>query len=266
MPAVRVVALGGCGGLLSKLGLAHLPLHLLESGGDRFRSGLRLMFLGEGRVSYPLVLRVVNHLLVSLLDSSWLLLLGGLSSLDGFGVLVALMERSLLLFLGGLLFLLFSGGILLLFLLGCGGLFFFFLAGSVLFLLFFGGSSLLFLFFSNILGTTLLLILFFLFVDLISAFNSTVWVVCRMRALEVNVLMIAIGRIVTVSVEISGHIVHVQVPGMITHNIRQNGRVGLNAEVFRKSFSHGHGSLLTEASVRDIAIALGRIIGPIGRV
>lgn len=232
MPAVRVVALGGCGGLLSKLGLAHLPLHLLESGGDRSRSGLRLMLLGEGRVSHPLVLRVVNHLLVSLLDSSWFLLLGGLGSLDGFGVLVALMERSLLLFFGGLLFLLFSGGILLLFLLGCGGLLFFFLAGSVLFLLFFGGSSLLFLFFrrgalfflfftnSLILGTTLLLILFFLFVDLISAFNITVGVVSRMRALEVNVLVIAIGRIVTVSVEIAGHIVHVQVPGMITHNVR----------------------------------------------
>ena len=106
MPAVRVVALGGFGGLLDSLGVAHLPLNLLESGGDWFRGGLRLILLSEGRVSHPaLVLRLVNLLLMSLFSYSRLLLLGGFGSLNGFGVLVALLGKSnlLLLFLGHLI-------------------------------------------------------------------------------------------------------------------------------------------------------------------
>ena len=213
MPAVRVVALGGCGGLLDSLGVAHLPLHLLESGGDRSRGGLRLILLGEGRVSHPLVLRVVNLLLMSLLGDSRLLL-GRFGSLNGFGVLVALLGKSnlLLLFLGGLFFLLsgllllFSGGSLLFFLLGGAGLLFLlFNAGSTgLFFLFFSCSGLLLLFLTGGGGRSgiQLIFVFLLFIlDLLTAINLTVRVVGRMRANVVQVLMIAVGCIVTVTEE-----------------------------------------------------------------
>lgn len=210
MPAVRVVALGGCGGLLDSLGVAHLPLNLLESGGDRFRGGLRLILLSEGRVSHPaLVLWLVNLLLMSLFGYSRLLLLGGFGSLNRFGVLVALLGKSnlllLFLFLGGLFFLLSSGSLLFFLLGGADLLFLLFNAGSAgLFFLFFSCSGLLLLFLTGgggRSGIQLIFVFLFFFLDLLTAINFTVRVVGRMRANVVQVLMIAIGCIVTVTEE-----------------------------------------------------------------